>query len=72
MLFESYEEALGIARTAAGVIARCAHGRTSEKSAARPQERYRKLRCITNFKKRALPPGILPPCGKGTKFPDRG
>jgi hypothetical protein len=30
MLFESYEEALEIARTAAGVSARCAHGRTSE------------------------------------------
>ncbi len=27
MLFESYEEALEIARTAAGIIARCTHGR---------------------------------------------
>jgi hypothetical protein len=67
MLFESYEEALGIARTAAGVIARCAHGRTSEKSAARPQERYRKLRCITNFKKRGTTAGNPAPVRKGNQ-----
>ena len=41
MLFESYEEALEIARTAAGVIARCTHGRTGENPEARAQERYR-------------------------------
>ena len=39
MICESYEEALEIARTAAGVIARCAHPRTSENPAARPHER---------------------------------
>jgi hypothetical protein len=39
MFFESYEEALEIARTAAGVMARCAHPRTSEKPEACPQER---------------------------------
>jgi hypothetical protein len=37
MVFESYEEALETARTAAGVIARCADGPARE---ARTQERY--------------------------------
>jgi hypothetical protein len=40
MVFQSYEEALETARTAAGVIARCAHGPASENSKARARERY--------------------------------
>ena len=39
MVFESYEEALETARTAAGVIARCAHEPACENPEARAQER---------------------------------
>jgi hypothetical protein len=40
MVFESYEEALETARTAAGVIARCAPEPASENPKARAQKRY--------------------------------
>ena len=40
MLFESYEEALEIARTAAGVVANPTRERGSEQPKAATQERY--------------------------------
>ena len=43
MLFESYEEALEIARTAAGVVAGRAHEPSSEQPKAGTQERYHRI-----------------------------
>ena len=40
MLFETYEEAIEIAQKAAGIVARCSHGPSSENPQARTQKRY--------------------------------
>ena len=62
MLFESYEEALEIARTAAGVIARSAHPSASEEPEPRPQDRYHWTMCSARKREsRATRTGVRDP-----------